>query len=168
MHVDIHTYWVFYVRCDEAKEELEDVVAFLKDPARFTRLGGRMNRGILLSGAPGTGKTLLARAVAGEAGVPFIFTSGSEFDEVYAGLGAARVRELFAEARKVERCIIFIDEIDAVGSARQARAERQDSRQTLNQLLAELDGFGTGEGVLLIAATNMPDVLDEALLRPGR
>lgn len=154
--------------CDEAKQELEDVVAFLKDPSRFTRLGGRMNRGILLSGVPGTGKTLLAKAVAGEAEVPYFFATGSEFDEVYAGLGAARVRELFAEARKQTPCIVFIDEIDAVGSHRQARAERQDARQTLNQLLAELDGFSTQEGVILIAATNMPEVLDSALLRPGR
>ncbi|KAG9125389.1 hypothetical protein FRC07_007795 [Ceratobasidium sp. 392] len=152
---------------DEAKEELYEVVKFLKDPAQFTTLGGRLPKGVLLTGPPGTGKTLLAKAVAGEAGVPFLYASGSEFDEMYVGVGAKRVRELFETARKQQPSIIFIDELDAVGGRRSGR-EGQWSRQTLNQLLTELDGFSVTEGVIVIAATNYPESLDNALVRPGR
>ncbi|KAG8739749.1 hypothetical protein FRC12_016218 [Ceratobasidium sp. 428] len=152
---------------DEAKEELWEVVKFLKDPAEFTTLGGRLPKGVLLTGPPGTGKTLLAKAVAGEAGVPFLYASGSEFDEMYVGVGAKRVRELFETARKQQPSIIFIDELDAVGGRRNGR-EGQWSRQTLNQLLTELDGFSPTEGVIVIAATNYPESLDNALVRPGR
>ncbi|KAG8693211.1 hypothetical protein FRC08_009264 [Ceratobasidium sp. 394] len=152
---------------DEAKEELSEVVKFLKDPAEFTTLGGRLPKGVLLTGPPGTGKTLLAKAVAGEAGVPFLYASGSEFDEMYVGVGAKRVRELFETARKQQPSIIFIDELDAVGGRRNGR-EGQWSRQTLNQLLTELDGFSATEGVIVIAATNYPESLDNALVRPGR
>lgn len=152
---------------DEAKEELYEVVKFLKDPAEFTTLGGRLPKGVLLTGPPGTGKTLLAKAVAGEAGVPFLYASGSEFDEMYVGVGAKRVRELFETARKQQPSIIFIDELDAVGGRRNGR-EGQWSRQTLNQLLTELDGFSASEGVIVIAATNYPESLDNALVRPGR
>ncbi|KAF8478682.1 ATP-dependent peptidase [Russula ochroleuca] len=152
---------------DEAKEELKDVVEFLKDPTKFAELGGKLPKGVLLTGEPGTGKTMLARAVAGEAGVPFLFASGSEFDEMFVGVGAKRVRELFATARKKQPAIIFIDELDAVGGKRSAR-DQQYMKQTLNQLLVEMDGFVQDEGVIVIAATNFPESLDEALIRPGR
>lgn len=153
--------------CDEAKGELNEVVEFLKDPTRFEKLGGRLPRGILLTGPPGTGKTLLARAVAGEAGVNFFSASGSEFDEMYVGVGARRIRELFAAARKAAPAIIFLDEIDAIGGKRSPR-DQHYVKQTLNQLLVELDGFSPGEGVILIGATNFPESLDKALIRPGR
>ncbi|KAI8809440.1 peptidase family M41-domain-containing protein [Cladochytrium replicatum] len=152
---------------DEAKLELEEIVAFLKEPKRFNEVGGKLPKGVLLYGPPGTGKTHLARAVAGEAGVPFFQMSGSEFDELYVGVGARRVRELFAAARKKAPCIVFIDEIDAVGSKRSAK-DQSYMRQTLNQLLVELDGFSSSEGVIFIAATNTPEALDKALVRPGR
>jgi cell division protease FtsH len=156
--------------CDEAKEELEEVVEYLKDPSKFTRLGAKVPRGVLLLGAPGTGKTLLSRAVAGEADVPFFSISGSDFVEMFVGVGAARVRDLFEQARKYQPCIIFIDEIDAVGRHRGAGlgGGHDEREQTLNQLLVEMDGFEEGAGIILIAATNRPDILDPALLRPGR
>ncbi len=156
--------------CDESKEELEEVVQFLKDPAKFTKLGARVPRGVLLLGAPGTGKTLLSRAVAGEADVPFFSISGSDFVEMFVGVGAARVRDLFEQARKYQPCIIFIDEIDAVGRHRGAGlgGGHDEREQTLNQLLVEMEGFEAGSGIILIAATNRPDILDPALLRPGR
>ena len=156
--------------CDESKEELEEVVQFLKDPAKFTKLGAKVPRGVLLLGAPGTGKTLLSRAVAGEADVPFFSISGSDFVEMFVGVGAARVRDLFEQARKYQPCIIFIDEIDAVGRHRGAGlgGGHDEREQTLNQLLVEIDGFEAGSGIILIAATNRPDILDPALLRPGR
>ena len=155
---------------DEAKEELEEIVEFLSDPKKFTRLGGRIPKGVLLVGSPGTGKTLLARAIAGEAGVPFFTISGSDFVEMFVGVGASRVRDLFNQGKKNAPCIIFIDEIDAVGRHRGADlgGEHDEREQTLNQLLVEMDGFESNEGVILIAATNRPDVLDPALLRPGR
>lgn len=155
---------------DEAKEELEEIIAFLRDPKKFTRLGGRIPKGVLLVGPPGTGKTLLARAVAGEAGVPFFSISGSDFVEMFVGVGASRVRDLFLQGKKSAPCIIFIDEIDAVGRHRGAGlgGGHDEREQTLNQLLVEMDGFESNEGVILIAATNRPDVLDPALLRPGR
>lgn len=155
---------------DEAKEELQEVVDFLKDPKKFTRLGGRIPKGVLLVGSPGTGKTLLARAVAGEAGVPFFSISGSDFVEMFVGVGAARVRDLFVQGKKNAPCLIFIDEIDAVGRQRGAGlgGGHDEREQTLNALLVEMDGFESNEGVILIAATNRPDVLDPALLRPGR
>ena len=155
---------------EEAKEELQEVVEFLKNPKKFTRLGGRIPKGVLLVGPPGTGKTLLARAVAGEAGVPFFSISGSDFVEMFVGVGAARVRDLFMQGKKNAPCLIFIDEIDAVGRQRGAGlgGGHDEREQTLNQLLVEMDGFETNEGVILIAATNRPDVLDPALLRPGR
>ncbi|MBT1074537.1 ATP-dependent zinc metalloprotease FtsH [Geobacter grbiciae] len=155
---------------DEAKEELEEIIQFLKDPKKFTKLGGRIPKGVLLVGPPGTGKTLLARAVAGEAGVPFFSISGSDFVEMFVGVGASRVRDLFVQGKKNAPCIIFIDEIDAVGRHRGAGlgGGHDEREQTLNQLLVEMDGFESNEGVILIAATNRPDVLDPALLRPGR
>ena len=155
---------------DEAKEELEEIIEFLKDPKKFTVLGGRIPKGVILMGAPGTGKTLLARAIAGEAGVPFFSISGSDFVEMFVGVGASRVRDLFMQGKKNAPCIIFIDEIDAVGRHRGAGlgGGHDEREQTLNQLLVEMDGFESNEGVILIAATNRPDVLDPALLRPGR
>src|ERR1700735_2096593 len=155
---------------DEAKEELEEIIQFLRDPKRFTRLGGRIPKGVLLVGPPGTGKTLLARAIAGEAGVPFFSISGSDFVEMFVGVGASRVRDLFVQGKKHAPCIIFIDEIDAVGRHRGAGlgGGHDEREQTLNQLLVEMDGFEANEGVILVAATNRPDVLDPALLRPGR
>ncbi len=155
---------------DEAKEELEEIVDFLKDPKKFTRLGGRIPKGVLLTGPPGTGKTLLARAISGEAGVPFFSISGSDFVEMFVGVGASRVRDLFVQGKKNAPCIIFIDEIDAVGRHRGAGlgGGHDEREQTLNQLLVEMDGFESNEGVILISATNRPDVLDPALLRPGR
>ncbi len=155
---------------DEAKDELEEIVSFLKDPKKFSRLGGRIPKGVLLVGSPGTGKTLLARAIAGEAGVPFFSISGSDFVEMFVGVGASRVRDLFVQGKKNAPCIIFIDEIDAVGRHRGAGlgGGHDEREQTLNQLLVEMDGFESNEGVILIAATNRPDVLDPALLRPGR
>jgi cell division protease FtsH len=155
---------------DEAKEELQEIIAFLKDPKKFTRLGGRIPKGVLLMGPPGTGKTLLAKGVAGEAGVPFFSISGSDFVEMFVGVGASRVRDLFEQGKKNAPCIIFIDEIDAVGRHRGAGlgGGHDEREQTLNQLLVEMDGFESNDGVILVAATNRPDVLDPALLRPGR
>jgi cell division protease FtsH len=155
---------------EESKNELQEIIEFLKEPKRFTRLGGRIPKGVLLVGPPGTGKTLLARAVAGEAGVPFFSISGSDFVEMFVGVGASRVRDLFLQGKKQAPCIIFIDEIDAVGRHRGAGmgGGHDEREQTLNQLLVEMDGFESNEGVILIAATNRPDVLDPALLRPGR
>ncbi|MGH7804045.1 MAG: ATP-dependent zinc metalloprotease FtsH, partial [Candidatus Binatia bacterium] len=155
---------------EEAKDELEEIIAFLRDPKKFTKLGGRIPKGVLLVGPPGTGKTLLARAIAGEAGVPFFSISGSDFVEMFVGVGASRVRDLFVQGKKHAPCIIFIDEIDAVGRHRGAGlgGGHDEREQTLNQLLVEMDGFESNEGVILIAATNRPDVLDPALLRPGR
>ena len=155
---------------DESKEELEEIIAFLKDPKKFTKLGGRIPKGVLMMGPPGTGKTLLAKAVAGEAGVPFFSISGSDFVEMFVGVGASRVRDLFEQGKKNAPCIIFIDEIDAVGRHRGAGlgGGHDEREQTLNQLLVEMDGFESNEGVILIAATNRPDVLDPALQRPGR
>lgn len=156
--------------CDEVKEELQEIIEFLKDPARFQKLGGKIPKGVLLYGAPGTGKTLLARAVAGEAGVPFFSSSGSEFVEMFVGVGASRVRDLFEQGKRNAPCLLFIDELDAVGRHRFAGigGGHDEREQTLNQILVEMDGFDTREGVILIAATNRPDVLDPALLRPGR
>ncbi|MGZ5946761.1 MAG: ATP-dependent metallopeptidase FtsH/Yme1/Tma family protein, partial [Caulobacteraceae bacterium] len=155
---------------DEAKEELSEIVDFLKDPGKFQRLGGKIPKGALLVGPPGTGKTLLARAIAGEAGVPFFTITGSDFVEMFVGVGASRVRDMFEQAKKNAPCIIFIDEIDAVGRHRGAGlgGGNDEREQTLNQLLVEMDGFEANEGIILIAATNRPDVLDPALLRPGR
>jgi len=155
---------------DEEKEELQEVVSFLKDPAKFQEMGARIPKGVLLVGPPGTGKTLLAKAVAGEAGVPFFSISGSDFVEMFVGVGASRVRDLFEQAKKNSPCIVFIDEIDAVGRRRGAGlgGGHDEREQTLNQLLVEMDGFGVYEGIIIIAATNRPDILDPALLRPGR
>ncbi|MBA17889.1 MAG: cell division protein FtsH, partial [Sphingomonas sp.] len=155
---------------DEAREELQEIVEFLKDPTKFARLGGKIPKGALLVGSPGTGKTLLARAIAGEAGVPFFTISGSDFVEMFVGVGASRVRDMFEQAKKNAPCILFIDEIDAVGRSRGAGLGNQNDEreQTLNQLLVEMDGFEANEGIIIIAATNRPDVLDPALLRPGR
>ena len=162
-------------QADEAKEELKEVIEFLKDPMKFQRLGGKIPKGVLLMGPPGTGKTLLAKAVAGEANVPFLSISGSDFVEMFVGVGASRVRDLFEQAKRSAKqgghgAIIFIDEIDAVGRQRFAGigGGHDEREQTLNALLVEMDGFNTQEGVILIAATNRPDVLDPALLRPGR
>jgi len=156
--------------CDEAKQEVTEIIDFLRDPSKFTRLGGKIPKGCLLVGPPGTGKTLLARAIAGEANVPFFTISGSDFVEMFVGVGASRVRDMFEQAKKNAPCIVFIDEIDAVGRHRGAGygGGNDEREQTLNQLLVEMDGFEANEGVILIAATNRPDVLDPALLRPGR
>jgi cell division protease FtsH len=154
---------------DEAKDEVKEIVDFLREPDRFSSLGGRIPKGVLLIGPPGTGKTLLARSIAGEAGVPFLFASGSDFVEMYAGVGAARVRRLFKEARRHPSCIVFIDELDAVGRSRGGSSLSHEEReQTLNQLLVEMDGFETRKGIVVVAATNRQDILDPALLRPGR
>ena len=155
---------------DEAKEDVKELVDFLRDPSKFQRLGGRIPRGVLMVGQPGTGKTLLAKAIAGEAKVPFFSISGSDFVEMFVGVGASRVRDMFEQAKKQSPCIIFIDEIDAVGRHRGAGmgGGHDEREQTLNQLLVEMDGFEGNEGVIVIAATNRPDVLDPALLRPGR
>jgi cell division protease FtsH len=155
---------------DEAKDEVSEIIEFLKDPPKFQKLGGRIPKGVLIVGPPGTGKTLLAKAIAGEAGVPFFSISGSDFVEMFVGVGASRVRDLFEQGKKHAPCIIFIDEIDAVGRLRGAGlgGGHDEREQTLNQLLVEMDGFDTNEGVILVAATNRPDVLDPALLRPGR
>ncbi|HJX29488.1 MAG TPA: ATP-dependent metallopeptidase FtsH/Yme1/Tma family protein, partial [Thermoanaerobaculia bacterium] len=155
---------------EEAKEELQEIVEFLKEPQKFQKLGGRIPKGVLLMGPPGTGKTLLARAIAGEANVPFFSISGSDFVEMFVGVGASRVRDLFEQGKKNAPCIIFIDEIDAVGRHRGAGlgGGHDEREQTLNQMLVEMDGFEANEGIIIIAATNRPDVLDPALLRPGR
>src|SRR5574343_294530 len=156
--------------CDEAKEEVQELVDFLRDPSKFQKLGGRIPKGVLMVGNPGTGKTLLAKAIAGEAKVPFFSISGSDFVEMFVGVGAARVRDMFENAKKHAPCIIFVDEIDAVGRHRGAGlgGGNDEREQTLNQLLVEMDGFEGNDGVIIIAATNRPDVLDPALLRPGR
>ena len=154
---------------DEAKEEVKEIVDFLREPGRFSAIGGRIPKGVLLVGPPGTGKTLLARSIAGEAKVPFLFASGSDFVEMYAGVGASRIRKLFKDARRHPSCIIFIDELDAVGRSRGGNSLSHEEReQTLNQLLVEMDGFAPNQGIVVIAATNRPDILDPALLRPGR
>jgi len=155
---------------DEAKEELQEIIEFLKDPQKFQKLGGKIPKGVLMVGPPGTGKTLLAKAVAGEANVPFFSISGSDFVEMFVGVGASRVRDLFEQGKKNAPCIIFIDEIDAVGRHRGAGlgGGHDEREQTLNQLLVEMDGFESNDGVILVASTNRPDVLDPALLRPGR
>src|SRR5216117_2294689 len=154
---------------EEAKDEVQELVEFLRDPKKFQKLGGRIPKGVLLVGPPGTWKTLLARSIAGEAKVPFLFTSGSDFVEMYAGVGASRIRKLFRDARRHPACIVFIDELDAVGRSRGGSSLSHEEReQTLNQLLVEMDGFAPNEGIVVIAATNRPDILDPALLRPGR
>ena len=154
---------------DEAKEEVKEIVDFLREPGRFAAIGGRIPKGVLLVGPPGTGKTLLARSIAGEAKVPFLFTSGSDFVEMYAGVGASRIRKLFKDARRHASCIVFIDELDAVGRSRGGNSLSHEEReQTLNQLLVEMDGFAPNQGIVVVAATNRPDILDPALLRPGR
>src|SRR5204862_7275938 len=154
---------------DEAKEEVKEIVDFLRAPARFSAIGGRIPKGVRLVGPPGTGKTLLARSIAGEADVPFLFASGSDFVEMYAGVGASRIRKLFKDARRHPSCIVFIDELDAVGRSRGGSSLSHEEReQTLNQLLVEMDGFESSSGIVVIAATNRQDILDPALLRPGR
>ncbi len=154
---------------DEAKEEVKEIVDFLREPERFSAIGGRIPKGVLLVGPPGTGKTLLARSIAGEAKVPFLFASGSDFVEMYAGVGASRIRKLFRDARRHPASIVFIDELDAVGRSRGGNSLSHEEReQTLNQLLVEMDGFSPNQGIVVIAATNRPDILDPALLRPGR
>jgi cell division protease FtsH len=154
---------------DEAKDEVKEIVDFLREPERFSAIGGRIPKGVLLVGPPGTGKTLLARSIAGEAGVPFLFASGSDFVEMYAGVGASRVRRLFRDARRHKSCIVFIDELDAVGRSRGGNSLSHEEReQTLNQLLVEMDGFEGHQGIVVVSATNRPDILDPALLRPGR
>ena len=154
---------------DEEKEEMKEIVDFLKKPEKYTKMGARVPKGVLLYGKPGTGKTLIAKAIAGEADVPFISMSGSEFIEMFAGLGASRVRKLFEKARKLAPCIVFIDEIDAIGSRRTSNSGAEtENNQTLNQLLVEMDGFGSEETIIVLAATNRPEMLDKALLRPGR
>jgi cell division protease FtsH len=154
---------------DEAKEEVKEIVDFLREPGRFAAIGGRIPKGVLLVGPPGTGKTLLARSIAGEAKVPFLFASGSDFVEMYAGVGASRIRRLFKDARRHAACIVFIDELDAVGRSRGGNSLSHEEReQTLNQLLVEMDGFAPNQGIVVVAATNRPDILDPALLRPGR
>jgi cell division protease FtsH len=154
---------------DEAKEEVKEIVDFLREPERFSAIGGRIPKGVLLVGPPGTGKTLLARSIAGEAKVPFLFASGSDFVEMYAGVGASRIRKLFKDARRHPACIVFIDELDAVGRSRGGNSLSHEEReQTLNQLLVEMDGFSPNQGIVIVAATNRPDILDPALLRPGR
>lgn len=172
MEKEVKTTFADVAGVDEAKQELQEAVSFLQDPKRFSRLGGRLPKGILLVGPPGTGKTLLARAVAGEAKVPFFSINGSEFVELFVGLGAARVRDLFEQARKQAPCILFIDEIDALGKSRAfgmaGIGTNDEKEQTLNQLLAEMDGFDSSEGVIMLAATNRPEILDPALLRAGR
>ena len=154
---------------DEAKAELQQIVAFLRNPERYQRLGGKIPKGVLIVGAPGTGKTLLARAVAGEAAVPFFTISGSAFVEMFVGVGAARVRDLFEQAKQKAPCIVFIDELDALGKARGVglMSGNDEREQTLNQLLVEMDGFQANSGVIIMAATNRPEILDPALLRPG-
>ena len=166
----IKTTFMDVAGCDEAKEDVKELVDFLKDPGKFQKLGGRIPRGVLMAGPPGTGKTLLAKAIAGEAKVPFFTISGSDFVEMFVGVGASRVRDMFEQAKKQSPCIIFIDEIDAVGRQRGAGlgGGHDEREQTLNQLLVEMDGFDVNDGVIVIAATNRPDVLDSALLRPGR
>lgn len=156
--------------CDEAKEEVAELVEYLREPSRFQKLGGKIPKGVLMVGPPGTGKTLLAKAIAGEAKVPFFTISGSDFVEMFVGVGASRVRDMFEQAKKAAPCIIFIDEIDAVGRQRGAGlgGGHDEREQTLNQMLVEMDGFEGNEGIIVIAATNRPDVLDPALLRPGR
>ena len=154
---------------EEEKEELIEIVDFLKRPEKYTKMGAKIPRGVLLYGKPGTGKTLIAKAIAGEADVPFISMSGSEFIEMFAGLGASRVRKLFEKARKLSPCIVFIDEIDAIGSRRTSNSGAEtENNQTLNQLLVEMDGFSSEETIIVLAATNRPEMLDKALLRPGR
>ena len=164
---DMNTSFADVKGCEEVKEELKEVIDYLSDPSKFTRLGAKLPKGMMLAGPPGTGKTLLARAIAGEAKVPFIQASGSEFEEMFVGVGARRVRDLFAAARKHTPCIVFIDEVDAVGSKRNNK-DNSAVRMTLNQLLTELDGFEQNEGLVVICATNFPESLDKALTRPGR
>jgi ATP-dependent metalloprotease FtsH len=164
---DIQTRLTDVCGCDEVKRELDEIICYLQHPERFTKIGAVLPKGIMMTGPPGVGKTLIARAIAGEASVPFISASGSEFEEMYVGVGARRIRELFSAARQNSPCILFIDEIDAVGSKRNAR-DNSAVRMTLNQLLIELDGFSTNEGVVVLCATNYPQSLDPALTRPGR